>query len=50
MPLALGMPLPLPGAPRPMRDVGAGVEYFEDALDEVGGFSTKEVSVVLVHC
>jgi hypothetical protein len=48
MPLALGMPLPLPGTPRPIRDAGAGVEYFEDALEEVGGFSTNEVSVVLL--
>lgn len=34
---------PLPAAP---RGAGAGVENFEVA-EEVGGFSTKEVSVVL---
>lgn len=55
MPLALGMPLPLPaGAPRPAvvplpRPLLAplGVTKLVEALDEVGGCSTKEVSVVL---
>jgi hypothetical protein len=28
-------------------EVGAGVENLEDILEEVGGFSTKDVSVVL---
>jgi hypothetical protein len=50
IPLALGIPLPLPDVPRPIRDAGAGVEYFEDTLDDVGGFSTNDVSVVLNKC
>jgi hypothetical protein len=46
MPLAL----PAPDVPRVVRDAGAGVEYFEEILDEVGGCSTKDVSLVLfVH-
>jgi hypothetical protein len=30
-----------------MREAGAGVENFELALEDVGGFSTNDVSVVL---
>jgi hypothetical protein len=47
-PLPLGIPLalPAPAVPRVVRD-GAGVEYFEEILEEVGGCSTKDVSVVL---
>lgn len=50
------MPLarPLPAvAPRPVTPLltalegGAGVENLEDILEEVGGFSTNDVSVVL---
>src|ERR1700755_780501 len=56
MPLPRAIPLPL-GIPRPtvpprfvVREDGAGVENFEEFLDEAGGFSTNEVSVVLrVH-
>ena len=33
--------------PRPIREEGAGVEYLDDGLDDVGGLSTKDVSVVL---
>lgn len=41
-PLAVGIP------PRPVvREAGAGVENFGVGLEEVGGFSTKDVSVVL---
>jgi len=61
MPLALGIPRPRPaaGAPVPLaRPRGAGVlraavlfplgvPYFELALDETGGFSTNDVSLVL---
>ena len=42
---------PLPGGalPRPaaIRDVGAGVENFGVAFEDVGGLSTNDVSVVL---
>jgi len=43
-------PLPEGAAPPrlpPILDAGAGVENFEVALEDVGGFSTNEVSVVL---
>lgn len=44
-------PLPAAGAlpPRgaPIRDAGAGVENLGVGFEEVGGFSTKDVSVVL---
>jgi hypothetical protein len=53
MPLPLAIPLPL-GMPRPLvpprfvvRDAGAGVENLEEFLEDAGGFSTNEVSVVL---
>lgn len=51
IPLPLGMPLalPAPDVPRVVRDAGAGVEYFEEILDEVGGCSTKDVSFVLLY-
>jgi len=44
------IPLPEGAAPPrlpPILDAGAGVENFEVALEDVGGFSTNEVSVVL---
>jgi hypothetical protein len=50
--MALARPLPAV-APRPTTpllialEVDAGVENLEDILEEVGGFSTKDVSVVL---
>jgi hypothetical protein len=40
------IPPPRPGAPA-IRDAGAGVANLGVALDDVGGFSTKDVSVVL---
>jgi len=53
-PRAIPLARPLPaGAPRPAMpplatfDGGAGVENLEETFEEVGGFSTKDVSVVL---
>jgi hypothetical protein len=62
-PLGLGTPLPVPppplpatplpvarGTPRPAvvnLERGAGMEIFDVDLDDVGGFSTNDVSVVL---
>ena len=42
-PLPAGAPLPAP----PVLDAGAGVENLGVAFEDVGGFSTKDVSVVL---
>jgi hypothetical protein len=42
-PLPAGAPLPAP----PILDAGAGVENLGVAFEDVGGFSTKDVSVVL---
>jgi len=50
MPLARPLPAaaPRPATPPLVALLGsAGVENLEDALEEVGGFSTKDVSVVL---
>jgi hypothetical protein len=49
MPLALGIPPPRdPAVPLPLVvRLGAGVENFDEGLELAGGFSTKEVSVVL---
>lgn len=54
VPRAIPLARPLPAvAPRPVTplltalDDGAGLENLEDTLEEVGGFSTKDVSVVL---
>ena len=50
IPLARPLPAeaPLPEIPPLVTfDGGAGVENLEETLDEVGGFSTKDVSVVL---
>lgn len=46
-PLPLGMPRALPAPAVPRVREGAGVEYFEEALEVWGGCSTKEVSFVL---
>lgn len=49
MPPRAAPPLP-EGAPPPrvpMREAGPGVENFDDALEDVGGLSTNDVSVVL---
>jgi hypothetical protein len=41
------MPLP-PATPRfDDLEAGAGVENLDEAFDDAGGFSTKDVSVVL---
>lgn len=48
MPLGRGMP-----PPRPVvvpRFLGAGVENLDDGFELAGGFSTKDVSVVLRAC
>jgi hypothetical protein len=42
-PLPAGAPLPTP----PIREVGAGIANFGVAFEDVGGLSTKDVSVVL---
>lgn len=42
-PLPAGADPPLP----PILEAGAGVENFEVALEDVGGLSMKDVSVVL---
>lgn len=42
-PLPAGAPLPAP----PILDAGAGVENLGVAFEDVGGFSTKDVSVVM---
>jgi len=54
VPRAMPLARPLPAAdPRPATPLltalegCAGVENLEDILEEVGGFSTKDVSVVL---
>jgi len=50
MPLARSLPAVAPRPTTPLLidlEVGAGVENLEDILEEVGGFSTKDVSVVL---
>ena len=50
MPLARPLPAAAPRPATPLLialEVGAGVENLEDILEEVGGFSTKDVSVVL---
>jgi hypothetical protein len=48
MPLGRGIPPPRPvGAPPPPRFFGAGVENLDDGFELAGGFSTKDVSVVL---
>lgn len=43
----LGAPRPAAPPARDIREAGAGVENFGLGLEESGGFSTKEVSVVL---
>lgn len=46
-PLPLGMPRALPATAVPRVREGAGVEYFEEALEDWGGCSTNDVSFVL---
>lgn len=46
-PLPLGMPRALPAPAVPRVREGAGVEYFEETLEDWGGCSTKDVSFVL---